>query len=101
MATVTQADRDAAADIVGPKSNEGKYPGFACDYREGRCDTSNLVQAFAAHREAAGQAGAKAMQEAAVKVCTDNAQTVRREMSAPDRSYPAEAPQGPAVLSAE
>ena len=64
MTTVTQADREAAADIVGPKSNEGKYPGFACDYREGRCDTSNLVQAFAAHREAAFEAGAKAMHAA-------------------------------------
>lgn len=65
MTTVTQADREAAADIVGPKSNEGKYPGFACDYREGRCDTSSLVQAFARYREAAFEAGAKAMQEAA------------------------------------
>jgi len=63
MTTVTQADREAAADIVGPKSSEGRYPGFACDYREGRCDTSSLVQAFARYREAAFEAGAKAMQE--------------------------------------
>jgi len=63
MTTVTQADREAAADIVGPKSNEGRYPGFACDYREGRCDTASLVQAFARYREAAFEAGAKATRE--------------------------------------
>ena len=50
---VEQCDREAAADLVGPMSNEGRYPGFACDFRVGRSDKSPLVQAFARHRIAA------------------------------------------------
>lgn len=52
MADVTQADREAAAD-VWPFVLDGMMPS---DVIEGRHDKHYLVQAFAAHRIAAEQA---------------------------------------------
>jgi hypothetical protein len=44
---VTQADREAAADLVMPN---GRWPGFPADFRVGRADANELTQAFARHR---------------------------------------------------
>lgn len=47
MVEVTQADRDAAANIVVP---HGRWPGFPSDFRSGKADRNELTQAFARHR---------------------------------------------------
>ncbi len=49
---VTQADRDAAADVA-KSYREQKNGNWQDRIRKGECDDGALVQAFAAHRETA------------------------------------------------
>lgn len=62
---ITQADREAAANLTVPN---GRWPGFSADFRSGRADRNQLTQAFARHRI---EARAAAIEECA-KVAEDH-----------------------------
>lgn len=64
MTTVTQADREAAKSLLGRDDAGPSW--WSID--SGNADNDPLVQAFAAHREAAFEAGARKMQERAKRI---------------------------------